>query len=52
MAQFSASSRHPGGVNVLYTDGHVRYASEHMAVQLWRAIGTRNGGEIVNDGDL
>jgi prepilin-type processing-associated H-X9-DG protein len=49
---FSASSRHPGGVNVLHADGHVRWASEQVNIQLWRAIGTRNGGEIVNASDL
>ncbi len=49
---FSASSRHPGGVNLLFADGHVRHVSEHVNLQLWRAIGTRNGGEIVDDGEL
>ncbi len=49
---FSTSSRHPGGVNLLYTDGHVRYSSAHVHIQLWRAIGTRNGGEIVDEGTL
>lgn len=47
---YSASSRHPGGLNVLYADGHVRFATENVNIDTWRAIGTRNGREVVSDG--
>ncbi|WP_435018114.1 DUF1559 domain-containing protein [Tundrisphaera sp. TA3] len=43
----TANSKHPGGVNVLMGDGSVRFIKETVNVAAWRAIGTRNGGEIV-----
>jgi prepilin-type processing-associated H-X9-DG protein/prepilin-type N-terminal cleavage/methylation domain-containing protein len=43
----TARSRHPGGVNVLMGDGSVRFTLETISQPIWRAIGTRNGGEIV-----
>lgn len=46
---YSASSRHPGGVNSLYADGHVGFATDGVDIATWRAIGTRNGGEVVCD---
>lgn len=49
---FPASSRHPGTVNVLYADGHLSTSSEHVNIELWRAIGTRNGGEVVDQSGL
>jgi prepilin-type N-terminal cleavage/methylation domain-containing protein/prepilin-type processing-associated H-X9-DG protein len=42
------SSLHPGGVNVLLCDGSVRFIKETVNVNTWRAIGTRNGGEVVS----
>ena len=41
----SASSDHPGGVQVLMADGSVRFASESIDIRIWWAIGTRNGSE-------
>lgn len=50
---YSASSRHPGGVNLLYADGHVRFSTDAVSQQSWRAVGTRNGGEVVGaDGEF
>lgn len=49
---FSASSRHPGGVHLLFGDGHVRFVSETVNIPLWRAVATRNGGEVVDEGGL
>jgi prepilin-type N-terminal cleavage/methylation domain-containing protein/prepilin-type processing-associated H-X9-DG protein len=43
-----ASSAHPGGVNVLFGDGSVRYVKDSVGLEPWRAIGTRNGGEVVS----
>ena len=41
----SASSEHPGGVNVALADGSVRGVSETVSQDVWWALGTRNGGE-------
>lgn len=44
----TARSWHRGGVNVLMGDGSVRYALEGIALPVWRGLGTRNGGELVD----
>lgn len=49
---FPASSRHPGGVNLLFADGHVTFASQGTSIGVWRAIGTRNGAEVEGQGGL
>jgi prepilin-type processing-associated H-X9-DG protein len=49
---YSASSRHSGGANLLYADGHVRFTTENVNIDTWRAIGTRNGGEVVDEGSF
>src|SRR5262249_16471205 len=43
------SSAHPQGVNVLFGDGSVRFISDSITLAAWRAMGTRNGGEVVPD---
>lgn len=43
---FSASSEHGGIVNVLLLDGSVRAVSDHVDPEVWRAAGTRAGGEV------
>lgn len=43
----SASSAHPGGVQVLFGDGTVRFISDNINIQIWWGIGTRNGGEVL-----
>jgi prepilin-type N-terminal cleavage/methylation domain-containing protein/prepilin-type processing-associated H-X9-DG protein len=42
------SSKHPGGVNLLLGDGSVRFIKDSINLQTWRAIGTRNLGEIIS----
>ncbi|MFO0907879.1 MAG: DUF1559 domain-containing protein [Isosphaeraceae bacterium] len=44
----AARSLHPGGVNVAMADGSVRFAKDTINVNVWRALGTRNGGEVVS----
>ena len=44
----AARSNHSGGVNVLFCDGHVAFAKNTVAVTVWRALATRNGGEVVS----
>lgn len=43
------SSRHSGGVNILLGDGSVRFLRQTVDLPTWRALGTRNGGEVLGD---
>jgi prepilin-type N-terminal cleavage/methylation domain-containing protein/prepilin-type processing-associated H-X9-DG protein len=45
----SARSRHPGGVNVVFGDGSLRFVPNDIAVDVWRAMGTMNGSETLPD---
>jgi len=44
---FTARSYHGGGVNAAMADGSVRWFSSSSDTELWRALGTRDGGEAV-----
>ncbi|SIO64704.1 prepilin-type N-terminal cleavage/methylation domain-containing protein/prepilin-type processing-associated H-X9-DG domain-containing protein [Singulisphaera sp. GP187] len=44
----SAGSLHPGGANVLMGDGHIQFIKEGTNGKVWRASGTRNGGEVIS----
>jgi prepilin-type N-terminal cleavage/methylation domain-containing protein/prepilin-type processing-associated H-X9-DG protein len=44
----AASSNHPGGVNVLFMDGSVRFVKNSVSFAAWYAIATVSGGEIVS----
>ena len=44
----SATSRHPGVVNVLFADGSVHAIKNSVAVNVWWALGTRANGEIIS----
>ena len=47
-AAMTARSYHSGGaVNVLIKDGSVRSVPSSISLTAWRALGTRNGGEVV-----
>jgi prepilin-type N-terminal cleavage/methylation domain-containing protein/prepilin-type processing-associated H-X9-DG protein len=48
----SAGSSHPGGVNVLFLDGDVRFVQNSIALSVWRAHGSRNGSELISEGPL
>jgi prepilin-type N-terminal cleavage/methylation domain-containing protein/prepilin-type processing-associated H-X9-DG protein len=43
----SARSKHPGGVNVLFGDGHVAFFQDGVNFLVWQAIATVAGGESV-----
>jgi prepilin-type processing-associated H-X9-DG protein len=36
----AARSRHPGGVNVAFVDGHVEFYSDNIDSYVWRGLGT------------
>lgn len=44
-----ARSRHPGGVQTGLADGSVRFVSETVDTDIWRAAGTREGGEALGE---
>ncbi len=46
--QVPPSSNHPGGVNVLMGDGSGRFIKNTVGLVVWRALGTRNQGEVVS----
>ena len=49
-AAITARSYHTGGVvNALMMDGSIRAVAPSIALPIWRALGTRNGGEIAAD---
>lgn len=48
MGRIAARSFHPGCVNVLFLDGHVRSVSDSVELATWRALATRAGGEVAN----
>ena len=48
-ACMTASSRHPGGLHLLLSDGSVRFVSETIDLNVWRAVGTRSDGEVIGD---
>jgi prepilin-type N-terminal cleavage/methylation domain-containing protein/prepilin-type processing-associated H-X9-DG protein len=48
-SDYTFGSQHTGGVQVLMTDGSVRFVSQNVAGQTWYELGSRNGGGIVGD---
>lgn len=46
---WTASSVHTTGAFCAFADGHVSFIKESMNLSVWRAIGTRNGGEVIDD---
>lgn len=45
----AARSYHQGGVNIAMGDGSVRFVKDSIAIATWQAIGSRGGGEVLND---
>ncbi|WP_435018838.1 DUF1559 domain-containing protein [Tundrisphaera sp. TA3] len=48
MGALTASSRHPGGVNVCMLDGSVRFVKGTVNYQTWWAVGTMAGAEVIS----
>jgi prepilin-type N-terminal cleavage/methylation domain-containing protein/prepilin-type processing-associated H-X9-DG protein len=44
--RIAARSWHPGGVNVVFADGHVEFHLDTIELDVWRALGTINGTEV------
>lgn len=49
---WTAGSDHSGGVNGLFADGHVRFLRSSLQLEIWRAIASRNGAEVVPSDSL
>lgn len=47
----TATSLHRDGVNLLMVDGSAKFVHDDVDRKVWRAYGTRNGGETVVNGD-
>ena len=41
-------SRHPGGCNFTFADGSVRFIKEKRPLVIFRALATRQGGEVIS----
>jgi prepilin-type N-terminal cleavage/methylation domain-containing protein len=48
--QVPPSSNHPRGVNLMMGDASARFMSDTVDLTLWRALGTRHGGEAAAGG--
>lgn len=45
----TTASYHHGGVNSLFADGHLYFVSDSVDEGVWRAWGTRAGGEVFSE---
>jgi len=45
---YPALSYHPGGVNACFADGSVHFIKQTIAPNIWWALGTRAGGEVLS----
>ncbi|MBN1909990.1 MAG: DUF1559 domain-containing protein [Pirellulales bacterium] len=45
----TASSRHPGGVNLAMADGSTTFINDDVDIFIWWALGSINGGETIPD---
>jgi prepilin-type processing-associated H-X9-DG protein len=46
------ASRHPGGAQFVFGDGHVQFVSANIAFGTYEAIATRAGDEPISAADL
>ncbi len=46
-AAITATSNHPGGVNVGFGDGSVKFVKDRSTSRTWWGLGTRAGKEII-----
>jgi prepilin-type processing-associated H-X9-DG protein len=44
----NAQSNHPGGVNVGFLDGSVKFIKDSVSLTTWAALATKAGGEIIS----
>jgi prepilin-type processing-associated H-X9-DG protein len=44
---YAARSRHPGGVQVSFADGSVRFIKNSIQILVWQALSTTQGNEVI-----
>ncbi|ODU01276.1 MAG: prepilin-type N-terminal cleavage/methylation domain-containing protein [Planctomycetes bacterium SCN 63-9] len=44
---YSARSFHPGGINEAFADGHIQFVKDTVSGDVWHALATRAGGEVI-----
>jgi len=49
IANGAFQSRHPGGANFAYGDGHITFLTDSIDLTTYKALATRAGGEIPTD---
>lgn len=42
----TAASMHPGGVNLLFVDDHLRFVSSGVDIGVWQALSSRSGNDL------
>jgi len=48
VTMINAQSSHPGGVNVLFLDGSVKFIKDSVSLTTWGSIATKASGEVVS----
>ncbi len=46
-AELCFASSHTGGANVVLGDGSTQFVSETIDLEIWQAVGSRDGGEVI-----
>jgi prepilin-type N-terminal cleavage/methylation domain-containing protein/prepilin-type processing-associated H-X9-DG protein len=44
----NSNSMHPGGANILFADGSVRFIKSTISIPTYWALGTKDGGEVIS----
>jgi prepilin-type processing-associated H-X9-DG protein/prepilin-type N-terminal cleavage/methylation domain-containing protein len=47
--ELAFGSRHPGGANIGFADGHVQLMIDTIEATIWSGLGTRSGGEVTSE---
>ena len=48
LGNWAFRSNHPGGANMSFADGSVKFIKQTVSDQTWQAIGTRAGAEVIS----